>query len=98
MIDVLLLLLLLLCVDLQPLSGYGPSVGLPISPLAMDRLPILPFSPDILWRYPLSGLSSSQPPSSPLLDVKTHLPGALGKRPAAFLLLFISPFIHLFTC
>ena len=50
----------------------------------MDRLPLplsLPFSPDLLWRYPLSGLSSSssgQPPSSPLLDVKQQLPGALG--------------------
>ena len=52
----------------------------------MDRLPLplsLPFSPDLLWRYPLSGLSSSssgQPPSSPLLDVKQQLPGALGNH------------------
>jgi len=52
----------------------------------MDRLPhplSLPFSPDILWRYPLSSLSSStssQPPSSPLLD-KQQLPGALGPDP-----------------
>jgi len=50
----------------------------------MDRLPLpltLPFSPDLLWRYPLSSLSSSQQPTSPLLDVKTQLPGALGPDP-----------------
>jgi len=73
--------------SLPPLSCYGASSGVPVSPLAMDRLPLplsLPFSPDLLWRYPLSGLSSSssgQPPSSPLLDVKQQLPGALGPDP-----------------
>lgn len=72
---------------LPPLSCFGASSGVPVSPLAMDRLPLplsLPFSPDLLWRYPLSGLSSSssgQPPSSPLLDVKQQLPGALGPDP-----------------
>jgi len=54
----------------------------------MDRLPLpltLPFSPDLLWRYPaLSGLSASQQPTSPLLDVKTHLPGALGRHSLVF--------------
>ncbi|MCL4130321.1 UNVERIFIED_CONTAM: hypothetical protein GTU68_053336 [Idotea baltica] len=35
----------------------------------------LPFSPDLLWRYPLSLQQSSlAPPSSPLLDVKNQMP------------------------
>jgi hypothetical protein len=95
---------------LQPLSGYGGGQTVPLSPSGLavsmaDRLPLphltLPFSPDILWRYPtqFSALTSSSPasggpgsgssssaghhhhqqqPSSPHLDVKPHLPGALG--------------------
>ncbi len=94
----------------QPLSGYGGGQTVPLSPSGLnmaDRLPLphltLPFSPDILWRYPtqFSALTSSSPasggpgsgsaghpqhhshhsqqPSSPHLDVKPHLPGALGK-------------------
>ena len=48
----------------------------PISlPQGMDRLPLpLPFSPDILWRYPNPFLA--QPPPSPLeTQVKSGLPG-----------------------
>ncbi|XP_057379733.1 ets DNA-binding protein pokkuri-like [Daphnia carinata] len=96
--------------SLPPLSGYGGGPTVPLSPSGLaasmaDRLPhlTLPFSPDILWRYPtqFSALTSSSPasgggnsssaghhhshhsqqPSSPHLDVKTHLPGALGPDP-----------------
>ena len=48
----------------------------PISlPSGMDRLPLpLPFSPDLLWRYPNPFLA--QPPPSPLeTQVKHGLPG-----------------------
>ena len=48
----------------------------PISlPNGMDRLPLpLPFSPDLLWRYPNPFLA--QPPPSPLeTQVKHGLPG-----------------------
>lgn len=87
---------------------------MPLSPSGLatmaDRLPLphlaLPFSPDLLWRYP-AGLALSSPspaaaaaaaaaaasgqhphhaaahhaqaPSSPHLDVKPQLPGALGE-------------------
>ncbi|XP_019875638.2 ets DNA-binding protein pokkuri isoform X2 [Aethina tumida] len=62
----------------------GPLPPIPTS-TAMDRLPLpLPFSPDILWRYPL-GLPSmtgfGQPPSSPLLDYKSQLPSSLASDP-----------------
>ena len=44
-------------------------------PNGMDRLPLpLPFSPDLLWRYPNPFLA--QPPPSPLEShVKSGLPG-----------------------
>ena len=44
-------------------------------PNGMDRLPLpLPFSPDLLWRYPNPFLA--QPPPSPLENhVKSGLPG-----------------------
>lgn len=62
----------------------GPLPPLP-SGAAMERLPLpLPFSPDLLWRYPLGFPPSSpatQSPSSPLLDFKTHLPAALATDP-----------------
>lgn len=40
----------------------------------------LPFSPDLLWRYPLS-LPQSASPSSPMLDVKTQMPTHLAADP-----------------
>ncbi|KAJ8912143.1 hypothetical protein NQ315_013192 [Exocentrus adspersus] len=51
---------------------------------SMDRLPLpLPFSPDILWRYPLGFPPVTQnPPSSPLLDYKiSQLPSSLPTDP-----------------
>ena len=44
-------------------------------PTGLDRLPLpLPFSPDLLWRYPNPFLQ--QPPPSPLEShVKSGLPG-----------------------
>ena len=44
-------------------------------PTGMDRLPLpLPFSPDLLWRYPNPFMA--QPPPSPLEShVKSGLPG-----------------------
>lgn len=54
----------------------------PISlPSGMDRLPLpLPFSPDLLWRYPNPFLA--QPPPSPLeTQVKHGLPGGLPSDP-----------------
>ena len=58
----------------------------------MNRIPgmNLPFSPDMLWRYPaaLSSLqqqaSSLAPPSSPLNDVKNQMPTHLGKSSYSF--------------
>ncbi|KAJ8868124.1 hypothetical protein PR048_031933 [Dryococelus australis] len=49
---------------------------------AMDRLPLsLPFNAsDLLWRYPL-GFPASQPPMSPIVDFKTHLPTSLTTDP-----------------
>lgn len=40
----------------------------------------LPFSPDLLWRYPLS-LPHSTSPSSPMLDVKNQMPTHLAADP-----------------
>lgn len=54
----------------------------PISlPNGMDRIPLpLPFSPDMLWRYPNPFLA--QPPPSPLeTQVKSGLPGGLPPDP-----------------
>lgn len=54
----------------------------PISlPNGMERLPLpLPFSPDMLWRYPNPFLA--QPPPSPLeTHVKSGLPGGLPSDP-----------------
>lgn len=50
-------------------------------PNGMDRLPLpLPFSPDLLWRYPNPFLA--QPPPSPLEShVKSGLPGGLPNDP-----------------
>jgi len=50
-------------------------------PSGMDRLPLpLPFSPDLLWRYPNPFLA--QPPPSPLeTQVKSGLPGGLPSDP-----------------
>ena len=51
-----------------------PPISLPGS------LPGLPFSPDLLWRYPNPFLP--QPPPSPLeSQLKAHLPGGLGHDP-----------------
>lgn len=62
----------------------GPLPPLP-SGATMDRLPLpLPFSPELLWRYPL-GFPAPQPqgqaPTSPLMDFKTHLPASLASDP-----------------
>ena len=60
-------------------SGSGEMKVPPISlPSGMDRLPLpLPFSPDLLWRYPNPFLA--QPPPSPLeTQVKSGLPGNAG--------------------
>jgi len=54
----------------------------PISlPNGMDRLPLpLPFSPDLIWRYPNPFLP--QPPPSPLeTHIKSGLPGGLPGDP-----------------
>lgn len=50
-------------------------------PSGMDRLPLpMPFSPDMLWRYPNPFLA--QPPPSPLeTHVKSGLPGSLPSDP-----------------
>lgn len=61
----------------------GPLPPLP-SGAVMERLPLpLPFSPDLLWRYPLGFPTSpaQQSPSSPLMDFKTHLPASLATDP-----------------
>lgn len=61
----------------------GPLPPIPTS-TAMDRLPLpLPFSPDLLWRYPLGfpTIGHQQPPSSPLLDYKSQLPSSLASDP-----------------
>ena len=50
-------------------------------PTGLDRLPLpLPFSPDLLWRYPNPFLQ--QPPPSPLeSQVKSGLPGKVTPPP-----------------
>lgn len=60
----------------------GSLPPIPTGP-TMDRLPLpLPFSPEILWRYPLGfPTMTQQPPSSPLLDYKSQLPTALATDP-----------------
>ena len=49
-------------------------------PTGMDRLPLpLPFSPDLLWRYPNPFMA--QPPASPLEShVKSGLPGEICEK------------------
>lgn len=62
----------------------GPLPPIPTGNTSMDRLPLpLPFSPDLLWRYPLgfSALHHQQPPSSPLLEYKSQLPSTLTADP-----------------
>jgi len=55
-----------------------PPITLPSS--TSGGLPQLPFSPDLLWRYPNPFLP--QPPPSPLeTQLKAHLPGSLGHDP-----------------
>jgi len=58
-----------------------PPISLPTSSsAATGGLPHLPFSPDLLWRYPNPFLP--QPPPSPLeSQLKAHLPGSLGHDP-----------------
>lgn len=61
----------------------GPLPPIPTSGPAMDRLPLpLPFSPDLLWRYPL-GFPALTPhtPSSPLMEYKSQLPNSLPPDP-----------------
>ncbi|KAJ8970776.1 hypothetical protein NQ317_003490 [Molorchus minor] len=61
----------------------GPLPPIPTS-ASMDRLPLpLPFSPDLLWRYPLGfpSMGPHNPPSSPLLDYKSQLPSSLPSDP-----------------
>ena len=54
----------------------------PISlPSGMDRLPLpLPFSPDLLWRYPNPFLAQP-PPSPPETQARHGLPGGLPSDP-----------------
>lgn len=63
----------------------GPLPPIPTGASSMDRLPLpLPFSPDLLWRYPLGFPAipqPHQPPSSPLLDYKSQLPTSLTSDP-----------------
>lgn len=62
----------------------GPLPPIPTG-TTMDRLPLpLPFSPDLLWRYPLgfpNVTQHQQPPSSPLMDYKSQLPTSLATDP-----------------
>ncbi|KAJ8952438.1 hypothetical protein NQ318_014530 [Aromia moschata] len=61
----------------------GPLPPIPTS-TTMDRIPLpLPFSPDLLWRYPLGfpSMGHQNPPSSPLLDYKSQLPSSLPSDP-----------------
>lgn len=63
----------------------GPLPPIPTSAASMDRIPLpLPFSPDLLWRYPLGFPAipqPQQPPSSPLLEYKSQLPASLAADP-----------------
>lgn len=57
----------------------GPLPPIPTGS-TMERLPLpMPFSPDILWRYPL-GFPMGQSPS-PLIDYKSQLPSSLTSDP-----------------
>ncbi|XP_045480095.1 ets DNA-binding protein pokkuri [Harmonia axyridis] len=59
----------------------GPLPPIPTG-AAMDRLPLpMPFSPDLLWRYPLGFTPLGQTPSSPLMDYKSQLPSSLTSDP-----------------
>lgn len=61
----------------------GPLPPLPSS-TTMDRISLpLPFSPDLLWRYPLGfpPMAQHQTPSSPLWDYKSQLPSSLTSDP-----------------
>lgn len=61
----------------------GPLPPIPTGP-AMDRFPIsLPFSPDLLWRYPmgLPAFPTPSTPTSPLMEYKSQLPANLPNDP-----------------
>lgn len=62
----------------------GPLPPIPTG-VTMDRWSLsLPFSADLLWRYPLGfpGVQQpQQPPSSPLMDYKSQLPTSLASDP-----------------
>lgn len=55
----------------------------------------LPFSPDLLWRYPLS-LPPSASPSSPMLDVKNQMPTHLAADPRMWSREDVSAFLRWF--
>lgn len=63
-------------------------------PTGMDRLPLpLPFSPDLLWRYPNPFMA--QPPPSPLEShVKSGLPGGLPSDPRTWARDDVSQFLQ----
>ncbi|XP_076252764.1 ETS variant transcription factor anterior open isoform X2 [Rhynchophorus ferrugineus] len=58
----------------------GPLPPIPTTTSGSLPLP-LPFSPDLLWRYPLGFPSVGSHPSSPLWDYKSQLPGSLATDP-----------------
>ncbi|CAG9762259.1 unnamed protein product [Ceutorhynchus assimilis] len=58
----------------------GPLPPIPTTTSGSLSLP-LPFSPDLLWRYPLGFPSVGSHPSSPLWDYKSQLPGSLSADP-----------------
>ncbi|KAL1509171.1 hypothetical protein ABEB36_003949 [Hypothenemus hampei] len=59
----------------------GPLPPIPTTTSGSLPLP-LPFSPDLLWRYPLGFPSvGGSHPSSPLWDYKSQLPGSLSSDP-----------------
>ncbi|XP_030745573.1 ets DNA-binding protein pokkuri isoform X2 [Sitophilus oryzae] len=58
----------------------GPLPPIPTTTSGSLPLP-LPFSPDLLWRYPLNFPSVGSHPSSPLWDYKSQLPGSLATDP-----------------
>ena len=59
-------------------NNDGPDMKVP--PISLPGSLPLPFSPDLLWRYPNPFLA--QPPPSPLeSQLKAHLPGGLGHDP-----------------
>ena len=56
------------------------SNNMKVPPISLPGSLPLPFSPDLLWRYPNPFLP--QPPPSPLeSQLKAHLPGGLGHDP-----------------